>query len=139
MPLAQTGMAAMYSDRTTALKWLESDLMDTCADYVARGRTFATLSSEQLSNAWIRALRTMISDVSNPAFRLVQGDLTSEFSLRKQEPPYNMVAEEMEQFAAETQRMLMEIGLNNPQGLENVARHLEKQLRVFRDAGEGGH
>jgi hypothetical protein len=81
-----------------ATAFLASELMDETRDYLARGRRFETLSSDQLNDEWERAFRSWFSRRDDPR---EMNDCDAELRLRNVEPPYERVERELKQMHKE--------------------------------------
>jgi hypothetical protein len=82
----------MKKPSNTIQSWIESESVDDIAEYAARGRKFADLSDAELSEAWVRALKQYAKNFQNTRLRDTHSDYTSEFRLRRLEPPYDLVS-----------------------------------------------
>ncbi len=60
----------------------------------SRGRRFANLNDEQLTENWIAAVRTWLAR-KGPVTELAMDDLTAELRLRGFEPPYDAMNREL--------------------------------------------
>jgi len=63
-------------------------------EYLSRGRRFANLNDEQLTENWIAAVRTWLAR-KGPVTELAMDDLTAELRLRGFEPPYDAMNREL--------------------------------------------
>jgi hypothetical protein len=83
-------------DRAEAMivAFLEHRKMEQTQDYLTRGRRFATLDAEQLSEDWIMAVRRWLARKNRPGERMMD-DLSAELQLRGFEPPYDAVKQEL--------------------------------------------
>jgi hypothetical protein len=80
--------------------WLRSETVDATADYAARGRKHKNMSGADLAAAWVSSFRKLSVDFTNPVLYAVHADLMGEYELRAEEPPYHLVADDMDRFAA---------------------------------------
>jgi hypothetical protein len=85
----------MKKPSNTIQSWIESESVDDIAEYAARGRKFANLSDVELSEAWVRALKQSAKNFQNTRLRDIHSDYTSEFRLRRLEPPYDLVSDDL--------------------------------------------
>ena len=85
----------MKKPANTIQSWIESESVDDIAEYAARGRKFADLSDANLSEAWVRALKKSAKNFQNTRLRDTHSDYTSEFRLRRLEPPYDLVSDDL--------------------------------------------
>ena len=79
--------------------WLRSSGLDDIADYATRGRKHRDLSPDDLSAAWVHAYERLATEFTNRDVLLVQNDLTAEYELRNEEPPYALVMDAMDRHA----------------------------------------
>lgn len=118
----------MSKDRAADLhSWLRSNSVDCIADYLARGRRFASLRDEELCEAWKVAFRAW---AAQPSFEPVQadhGDLFAEIGFRGLEPPVEDagIKEAFKTFAARTKNM-------TPEDDERVADELARRLTAYK-------
>jgi hypothetical protein len=74
---------------------LQADSMECQADYRKRGRHFDKVALSDLGKRWVPSVRSCRkSDSAAASLELV--DLSAEFTLRQQEPPYPEVAAEIQ-------------------------------------------
>jgi hypothetical protein len=83
-------------DRAAAMvdAFLEHKRMEQTKDYLARGRRFAALDVGQLSEDWIIAVRSWLARKDRECEQMMD-DLTAELQLRRSEPPYDAVKQEL--------------------------------------------
>jgi hypothetical protein len=83
-------------DRAAAMvdTFLEHRRMEQIKDYLDRGRRFAALDVRQLSEDWIIAVRSWLSCKDRECEQMMD-DLTAELQLRRSEPPYDAVKQEL--------------------------------------------
>jgi hypothetical protein len=94
-------------DRVGAIvnAFLQNKSMEQKRDYLARGRRFARLDVAQLKKGWIIAVRNWLAR-KNHANELMMDDLASEMGLRRLEPPYQAVAQELIDRFAQTEESM---------------------------------
>ena len=76
--------------------WIDSETVDSVADYAARGRKYAALTEAQLSSAWVEIFKASARDIHNKEHRTIQSDYTAEFSLRGMTPPFTLVHDDLQ-------------------------------------------
>lgn len=64
--------------------------------YLDRGRKFETYSRNELQDQFIVAYRRWSRDVTDKDLSQLTSDLSVEFNLRKEDPPYAVVEEEVD-------------------------------------------
>jgi len=74
--------------------FLEYRRMEQTKDYLSRGRRFAALDVGQLSEDWIIAVRSWLACKDREREQMMD-DLTAELQLRRSEPPYDAVKQEL--------------------------------------------
>jgi hypothetical protein len=89
--------------------WITSESTDRVADYASRGRKHQHLSDLDLATAWQAAFKRMADDVRDYDRRAAEEDYKSEFILRKIEPPYHSIHDDLERFFDETNRAMREL------------------------------
>jgi hypothetical protein len=120
--------------KNDVLGYLASSGADKLSDYAARGRKYRHLSAEDLTIAWKTAFRAMAGDVRSYERRAVEEDLKSEFLLRKIEPPYDLIREDMDRYAAEANRAIQELKDEDPAQYEAMSRGVVDDLKDFKAA-----
>ena len=80
--------------------WLRSETVDATVDYVARGRKHQNLLGADLAAAWISSFRRLSFEFKNPELHAVQADLSAEYGLRAEEPPYHLITDDMYRLSA---------------------------------------
>jgi hypothetical protein len=72
-PARAEAQTEMNSDKDEPDKevssWVESESVDSAANYAARGRRFASLSDQELSSAWVQTLKGWAVDIHNSELR----------------------------------------------------------------------
>jgi hypothetical protein len=81
--------------------FLQHKSMKQMQDYLARGRRFAQLDVGRLNKGWIIAVRGWLAHKHRTKERLMD-DLAAELRLRRLEPPYGAVEQELVDRNAET-------------------------------------
>jgi hypothetical protein len=83
-------------DRARAIvnAFLQNKSMEQNLDYLARGRRFAKLAVGQLKEDWIIAVRSWLAR-KDQRDEMMMDDLASELRLRRLEPPYRAVEQEL--------------------------------------------
>ena len=74
--------------------FLQHKSMKQMQDYLARGRRFANLDVERLNEDWIIAVRSWLAHKDRTKERMMD-DLAAELRLRRLEPPYGAVEQEL--------------------------------------------
>ena len=74
--------------------FLQNKSMEQKRDYLARGRRFAKLAVGQLKENWIIAVRRWLAQ-KDQTDEMMMDDLASELRLRRLEPPYRAVEQEL--------------------------------------------
>ena len=74
--------------------FLQHRKMEQTQDYLSRGRRFAALDVGQLSEDWIIAVRSWLARKDRECEQMMD-DLTAELQLRRSEPPYAAVKQEL--------------------------------------------
>jgi hypothetical protein len=114
----------LREDHTGAIvnAFLQNNSMEQTRDYLARGRRFAQLDIGQLNQDWIVAVRSWLAR-KEPTNELIMDDLASELALRKLEPPYDAVRQELIDRLAQTNKS------QRKKKLRAIAREIDDFLR----------
>lgn len=114
----------LHEDNTDAIvnAFLQNNSMEQTRDYLARGRRFAQLDIGQLNQDWIVAVRSWLAR-KEPTNELIMDDLASELALRKLEPPYDAVRQELIDRLAQTNKS------QRKKKLRVIAREIDDFLR----------
>lgn len=81
------------------LSYIKSNAVDATADYATRGRKHAGLSDSDLKAQWVTAFRNLADNFRNAESWQAESDLTSEFSLRGQDAPFDEVMDAMKKLS----------------------------------------
>src|ERR1700756_2897380 len=81
-------------DDDIVLAWLRNRSFEQTEDYVRRGRHLADVSTEELKRQWVEAFRIWAANYGTEDHR-VREDLEAELQLRRDEPPFDLVADEI--------------------------------------------
>ena len=76
--------------------FLASKVVDQISDYNQRGRAYRALSDDELIGSWEAIWDLLAVDPVNMENRDIQADLSSEFALRQQEPPWKLVRRQID-------------------------------------------
>jgi hypothetical protein len=114
----------LHEDNTDAIvnAFLQNNSMEQARDYLARGRRFAQLDIGQLNQDWIIAVKSWLAR-KEPTNELIMDDLASELALRKLEPPYDAVRQELIDRLAQTNKS------QRKKKLRAIAREIDDFLR----------
>ncbi len=74
----------------------------------------------------------MADDVRDYDRRAVEEDYKSEFILRKIEPPYASIHDELERYFDETDRAIRQLQADDPKGYEKMGRTFSTDLEAFK-------
>jgi hypothetical protein len=83
--------------------FLQHKSLEQTQDYLARGRRFAKLDVGQLTEDWINAVRGWLAHKDRTNERMMD-DLAAELRLRRVEPPYAAVEQELADRCAQTKQ-----------------------------------
>jgi hypothetical protein len=112
--------------------FLLSSAMNHAADYAQRGRLFAVLSQEQLTEKWIAAFREMARDPLDSTKRAYETELASEFELRNLERPFDLVREETKKYMSAVDRAIEQKKKEDPADYERMSEDLERDISTYR-------
>jgi hypothetical protein len=89
-----TGKPRRDDAAAMVVAFLEYRKMEQTKDYLSRGRRFAAVDVGQLSEDWIIAVRSWLARKDRECEKMMD-DLTAELQLRRSEPPYGAVKQEL--------------------------------------------
>jgi hypothetical protein len=112
----------------TIQSWIESESVDDVADYAARGRRFAALSDAELLEAWVRAFKKSAKNFQNTRARGTHSDYTSEFRLRRLEPPYGLVSDDLNKMTDAVKKWVASL---SPEEREEIEYKVGKDFEAF--------
>jgi hypothetical protein len=94
----------------------QNEVVDATADYATRGRKHRDMPDNDLSAAWVISFKNVARDFTNPQLWSIQNDLSAEYALRAETPPYGLVAEDRTRLVAAILTMAKEIGVDDELG-----------------------
>jgi hypothetical protein len=83
--------------------FLQNKSMEQMQDYLARGRRFTGLDVRELAEDWIIAVRSWLAHKDHTNERMMD-DLAAELRLRRGEPPYLAVEQELADCSAQRKK-----------------------------------
>jgi hypothetical protein len=110
--------------------WIDSESVDSVANYAEQGRKYAALSDAELSSAWVQAFRASARDIHNKEQRSAHADYSAEFDLRGIDPPFNLVHDDMQQM---TESIKVWMASLTEEDLGAFTDGVEKHFNEFRD------
>ena len=84
--------------------FLASKAVDQISEYSQRGRSYRDLSDRELVQSWQCVWNELAADPLNMKNRDIQADLASEFALRREEPPWQLVREQIDIYLERAKR-----------------------------------
>ena len=84
--------------------FLASKAVDQISEYSQRGRSYRDLSDRELVQSWQTVWNELAANPLNMKNRDIQADLASEFALRQQEPPWQLVREQIDIYLERAER-----------------------------------
>ena len=84
--------------------FLASKAVDQISEYSQRGRSYRDLSDRELVQSWQSVWNELAADPLNMKNRNIQADLASEFVLRQEEPPWQLVREQIDIYLERAER-----------------------------------
>lgn len=112
--------------------WLVSEQANAAADYAARGRKHQTLSADELIGAWVQAFRSLATKFQDRDSRIAEADLKSELLLRKIEPPYDVVKDDLDRLTNSAADAIDKLKAEDPGHFDRVNKEIEGDVAVFR-------
>jgi len=114
------------------LRYLENRRMEELEAYAKRGRPLARLDDSELRQAFVMVFKVLANDPSNEtAFRALRS-IQPEFTLRRQEIPYDLVKEDLDGFVMRINEGVQKI-LANPVDTYRIDSELEEDLASFEE------
>jgi hypothetical protein len=109
----------VHEDRARVIvdAFLQNKSMEQKQDYLARGRRFGKLDVAQLNEGWIMAVGSWLAHKSQRD-ELLMDDLASELRLRRLEPPYRAVEQEL------ADRFIQADGSKREEKIRNVVQEI---------------
>jgi hypothetical protein len=96
-------MIRVYNHEAIVNGFLQHKSLEQTQEYLARGRRFAKLDVGQLTEDWINAVRGWLAHKDRTNERMMD-DLAAELRLRRVEPPYAAVEQELADRSAQTKQ-----------------------------------
>ncbi|MCK1437384.1 hypothetical protein [Bradyrhizobium sp. 15] len=120
------------SIKADVLGLIASEQADHLASYLSRGRKHQSLTGPELLEAWKAAFKHMADDVRDYARREIEEDLKQEFLARGQEPPYDLIHDDLERFVAQVDAAMKYQEATDPDGFAKTAKAVEADLNDYR-------
>ena len=108
--------------------WLRSETVDATVDYVARGRKHQNLLGADLAAAWISSFRRLSFEFRNPELHVAQADLSAEYVLRAEEPPYHLVIDDMDRLSTGIKR---DVEALSPEKRDQISEKMFERYSAF--------
>jgi hypothetical protein len=105
-----------------------SELIDHIADYASRGRSYKSLTDDQLSRQWIAAFKNFADDRSDHGRRATEMDLKAEFQLRNIEPPYDVVKPEIDRVVEGMSCDFEKMTRDDPEKVDEMTEGMEDDI-----------
>ena len=113
---------------------VQSSNVDRIAAYARAGRKYASLSMEHLNLAWVATFRKMAENAADPNIRELHNDYDSEMSLRRAEPPFHLVKEEVESFCAAVDELAAGLKANHPDRIDEINAEIERDILDYKSS-----
>jgi hypothetical protein len=111
--------------------FLASKTVDHISDYSQRGRIYGELSDEELLESWQSIWNELATDAFDDKKRGIEADLVAEFSLRRREPPWEIVRTQIDIFLKEDERAWKMRLKQNPEAQEVADEAFEDEMDNF--------
>jgi hypothetical protein len=109
--------------------WLRSETVDATADYIARGRKHQHMLGADLAAAWISAFRRLSFEFRDFELHVAQADLSAEYHLRVENPPYHLVIDDMDRLSAGIRRDVEDL---SPEKRDQMSEKMFERYSTFR-------
>jgi hypothetical protein len=123
---------AKSDDQEEMKAFLASEVIDQIVDYSRRGRAFERLSDAELLNIWRDIWDDLANDPLNESNRGRQADIAAEFSLRKSNPPYQIVKAQIKTFLEDSQKAWQKLVAEDPEAERRSNKNLERDIKTYR-------
>jgi len=111
--------------------FLASKVVDQISDYNQRGRAYRELTDDQLVQSWQSIWNALATDTLNVKNRSIEADLASEFALRKQPPPWELVKVQINLFLRGAECAWEKQRRENPEADEMAKEAMDDDLEDF--------
>ena len=105
--------------------------LQSASAYVSRGRRFASQSIAELDNAWVGALRKLVPDPADPELRVVWNDITAEFQLRRQDPPFDRARGDLDAWIHAVDALMVDKKESDPDDWERMNHEMSSDIDEF--------
>ena len=118
--------------RDDLVSMLLAGQMDFAADYVRRGRAHRNLTDAELREEWKAAFRAHSQEPRPGLLRRTLQDFQAELDLRKLDPPFDAVREDLDRLTAAATATFEQLRAD-PERFEDVDKDLRADLTAFRE------
>lgn len=116
--------------------WIENKPLEQAQAYVRRGRCYAELPTDEVKERWVTAFRRMVTDVRDTSLQREPNDLEAELTLRQEQPPFERVRKEMDEFTAAAVAAL-ELLKRDPEKFAKADQEVMNAIEAFRKSTRG--
>lgn len=116
--------------------WIENKPLEQAQAYVRRGRFYAGLPTDEVKERWVAAFRRMVGDVRDTSLQREPNDLEAELTLRQEQPPFERVRKEMDEFTAAAVAAL-ELLKRNPERFAKADQDVMNEIAAFQKSTRG--
>jgi hypothetical protein len=127
-------------DMELILSYLRNQALEEAEDYIKRGRRLAKIDTRKLKDNWVHAFRRTVAarkshEPESNTNRQNRVDIEAELLIRKVEPPYAEVKEEIDAFSAMADAAFNELQ-RDPLRLSQTESELQAGLSAFKVKGK---
>ena len=128
----------MSEDEITKLTraWIANKPFEQAQAYARRGRRYEGLTTDEVKERWVSAIKRMIANVRDASLQREPNDLEAELTLRQEQPPFERVRDEMEAFTAAAVAAL-EILKRDPEKFAKADQDVMNEIAAFRTSTQG--
>jgi hypothetical protein len=116
--------------------WIANKPFEQAQAYARRGRHYETLTTDEVKERWVSAIKRMIANVRDASLQREPNDLEAELTLRQEQPPFERVRQEMEAFTAAAVAAL-EILKRDPEKFAKADQDVMNEIAAFRTSTQG--
>jgi hypothetical protein len=116
--------------------WIENKPFEQAQAYARRGRRYEGLTTDEVKERWVAAVKRMIANVRDTSLQGEPNDLEAELTLRQEQPPFERVREEMDAFTAAAVAAL-QILKRDPERFAKADQDVMNEIAAFRTSAHG--
>lgn len=116
--------------------WIENKPLEQAQAYARRGRRYAEIPTDEVKERWVVAFRRMVANVRDPSLQREPNDLEAELTLRQEQPPFDRVRKELDEFTAAAVAAL-ELLKRDPERFAKADQEVMNEITAFKRSAKG--